>query len=75
MAKNPKTKKRPIASSPSPGSPEWAAMHTTVAVMVSGKRRHIAEFLRGVARSIDMGCTSGISGDASQVRGEWLGSR
>lgn len=50
-------------------------MHTTVAVMVSGKRRHIAEFLRGVARSIDMGCTSGISGDASQVRGEWLGSR
>jgi hypothetical protein len=66
---------QPKASDPQPGTYEWTQMHTTVAVMVEGRRCHIAEYLRQVADSIDMGCTSGMTGDANPARGNWIGTR
>lgn len=62
-------------SSPAPSSPEWAEMHNVVSVMVEGRRKHIAQYLRQVADSIDMGCTSGMTGDANPARGRWIGLR
>lgn len=62
-------------SSPLPGTPEWSNMHTTVAVMVEGKRHAICAYLRSVANSIEMGCTSGMTGDANPARGQWIGTR
>lgn len=62
-------------SSPSPSSPEWAEMHNVVSVMVEGRRKHIAQYLRQVADAIDMGCTSGMTGDANPARGRWIGLR
>lgn len=50
-------------------------MHTTVAVMVEGKRHAICAYLRSVANSIEMGCTGGMTGDANPARGQWVGTR
>lgn len=50
-------------------------MHNVVSVMVEGRRKHIAKYLRDVADAIDMGCTSGMTGDANPARGRWIGLR
>jgi len=62
-------------SRPMPGTPEWSNMHTTVAVMVEGRRHAICAYLRDVASSIEMGCTSGMTGDCNPARGQWIGLR
>jgi len=67
--------KSKASKGPLPGTPEWESMHVQLAVMVEGKRKETAAFLRRVADSIDRGCVAGMTGDASPVIGNWFTNR
>lgn len=64
------------AGSAAPAGPqEWMEMYTNLAVMASGKRRYLANYLRQTADALDKGMIAGFTGDANPVKGEWFANR